>query len=297
MEILNHTHEITTWQQGVDYTFATRDTWRKCPKQGGRVNTSNEINTRHFSRIMGRTFPLVEIKNPVMQTVARQLEEEGKSDATINRIFSAVSTVLHHCAFDQLIPRPNQFRYRKEGESRITFFTKEQVTQLEAIASNVFMRTDLKDLIRFAAYTGMRRGEIYKIRAKDILLEEGVIHVGGVPTQTTKAKNWRKIPVHPTLYENLSQRLEGVAGSVQIFGDEWSNLDQICEAFNKCVKYLRIGEDYTFHTLRHSFATWHVTAGTDIRTIMQLMGHKRIETTLRYAKVQDKAAIAAMNNI
>jgi len=246
---------------------------------------------------MGRTFPLVEIKNPVMQTVARQLEDEGKADSTINRVFSAVSTVLNHCAFDELIPQPNKFRYRKEGEGRVTFYTKEHITQLEAVASNVFLRDDLKDLIRFAAYTGMRRGEIYKIRAKDILLEEGVIHVGGVPTQTTKAKNGRKLPSHSTLYENLSQRLEGVAGSVQIFGDEWSNLDQICEAFNKCVKYLRLEDGYTFHSLRHSFATWHVTAGTDIRTIMKLMGHKRIETTLRYAKVQDEAAIAAMSNI
>jgi site-specific recombinase XerD len=46
--------------------------------------------------------------------------------------------------------------------------------------------------------------------------------------------------------------------------------------------------------LRHSFATWHAEAGTPMRTLMMLMGHKRIETTLRYAKVTNKASIEAM---
>lgn len=289
--------EVKTWQQGVDYTFATRKTWRTTPKQGGRINTSNEINTRHFTRLRGKSFPLTEITNPVMQAVAIELEKEDKSDATINRIFSAVSTVLRHCAFDELIPPPRSFRYRTEGEGRVTYYTKEHVDQLCSISTDVFARKDLSNLILAAAYTGMRRGELAKIRAKDIDLSEGFIHVGGRPGQTTKAKNYRAIPIHPKLFEMLSGRVAGTKDSVAIFGDEWSNIDQMSEAFYKVRDYLRLPSEYNFHSLRHSFATWHVTAGTPIRTIMKLMGHKRIETTLRYAKVTDQAAIDAMHNI
>jgi integrase len=81
---------------------------------------------------------------------------------------------------------------------------------------------------------------------------------------------------------------------VRLFGDEWRDKDQLLRAFRKVNKLIPKDENYVFHTLRHSFATWHAEAGTPIRTLMALMGHKRIETTLRYAKATDSALTEAM---
>jgi hypothetical protein len=89
---------IKTWGEGVDYTFRTRDTWRH-----GNGSVTAHINTGHFSRLRGRSFPLTKINQPNIQQVSIELEEDGKSDATINRIVSAVSTVMNHLAFDGLI--------------------------------------------------------------------------------------------------------------------------------------------------------------------------------------------------
>ena len=50
----------------------------------------------------------------------------------------------------------------------------------------------------------------------------------------------------------------------------------------------------SFTPLRHSYATWLAEAGVPIRSIMALCGHKRIETTLRYAKATDAALTDAM---
>lgn len=282
--------EIRTWQQAMDYTFKTRHSWR----HGNGAKTAR-INCSHFTRLRGGSFLVTKITQPILNHVCIELEDEGKSDATINRVVSAVSTVLNHCAFDGLIDAAPKFRRRKESEGRVLWYTKDEVNKLSLLSSEVFMRDDLADIIRFAAYTGMRQGEILKIRVKDIDLVSNKIHVGGVPTQTTKAKNWRAIPIHESIMGMITERCsQSTRCDVQLFGDEWRDKDQLLRAFKKVNRLLPKEDSYVFHTLRHSYATWLGEAGVPVRAIMALCGHKRIETTLRYCKATDKSLIDAM---
>ena len=282
--------EIRTWQQAMDYTFKTRHSWR----HGNGAKTS-AINCNHFTRLRGSSFPVKKISQPIISQVCIELEDEGKSDATINRVVSAVSTVLNHCAFDGLIDAAPKFRRRTESEGRVLWYTKEEVDKLSLLSTEVFMRDDLKDIIMFAAYTGMRQGEILKIRKKDIDLVANKIHVGGVPTQQTKAKNWRAIPIHDKIMDIVISRCSQYSRSdIQLFGDEWRDKDQLLRAFKKVNRLIPKEDSYVFHTLRHSYATWLAEAGVPIRSIMALCGHKRIETTLRYAKATDAALTDAM---
>ena len=274
----------------MDYTFKTRHSWR----HGNGAKTSR-INCNHFTRLRGSSFPIKKLSQPIISQVCIELEDEGKSDATINRVVSAVSTVLNHCAFDGLIAAAPKFRRRKESEGRVLWYTKDEVDKLSLLSTDVFMRDDLSDIIKFAAYTGMRQGEILKIRKKDIDLVSNRIHVGGVPTQTTKAKNWRAIPIHDKIMDIIVSRCsQSSRCDVQLFGDEWRDKDQLLRAFKKVNRLLPKDEAYVFHTLRHSYATWLAEAGVPVRSIMALCGHKRIETTLRYAKATDAALTDAM---
>ena len=82
-----------------------------------------------------------------------------------------------------------------------------------------------------------------------------------------------------------------------IFGHDWANKDKLLREFKKVLVYLEQPPVMNFHHLRHSFGVWHAEAGTPIRTLMELMGHKTIETTIMYAKVSNKARADAMANI
>jgi integrase len=284
--------EIKTWGQALDYTFKTRHSWRH-----GNGRKTAEINSSHFTRLRGTSFPLTKITQPVITQVGIELEDEGKSDATINRIVSAVSTVLNHCAFDGLIPTPAKFRRRKESPGRVNFYTKEEVDQLYHASLDPFMRTDAAEIILVAAYTGMRQGELLKLKARDVDLGLQTIFIGGRPDNATKTNDWRSVPIHNHVRDILTRRLDVREPHHPMFASDWSNKDQLLRTFRKVNNYIGKPEEYVFHTLRHSFGTWCAEAGVPVRTIMDLMGHKRIETTLRYAKTTDKARTEALSLI
>ena len=128
------------------------------------------------------------------QSMGSRSEENGMSNATINRCISAISTVLNHCSCDDLCGPPPKFKRRKETEGRILFFTKEDVNQMCHASVDVFNRMDLAEIIQVAAFTGMRQGELLKLKARDIDLSLNTIHVGGRPDVVTKAGNYRSIP-------------------------------------------------------------------------------------------------------
>lgn len=285
---------VKTWGEGVDFTFRTRDTWRH-----GNGRVTHMYNCQHVTNQIGNSFPLTKITPAVLNQILMDLEDERQmSSSTQNRVISSVSTVLNHCKkFDVIDFEPPKFDRRKEGEHRLTYFTKEDVECMYQGSVDPYGREDMARLLLTAAYTGMRQGELLKLRVNDIEFGKKLIHVGGRPGFETKAKNYRALPINDRIYKMLSERCEYAPQNAYVFADDWSGgKDQILRTFKKVRNYaVKKGDSWTFHTLRHSHATWLAEAGVPVRTIMYLMGHKNIETTLRYMKVSDQSMFDAIN--
>lgn len=278
---------LKTWGEAVAYTFATRPTWRNGPS----IKT-NRINTGHVTSMRGLSFPIKKLDEAQVNQILMELEDERQlSSSTLNRVSAAISTVLTHCyehrQIDELPFR--KLPKRKEGEHRLVWFTEDQVEQMALAAQTIFLRDDLADVIRVAAYTGLRRSELLTLKGKDVDLIERRIHVGGRPGFQTKALNYRCIPIADQIIKTLTRRVTDAGESQAIFGKDFDSLDQLRRAFNKVRNYVGLPENYVFHCLRHSFGTMLNDKGVPALTIKDLMGHKRIETTLRYVKVSDPA--------
>ncbi len=286
-------NELKTWGECLDYDKTYNPAHR--PERGGYV--AFKTYTDYFTRLRGRSFPVNKLSAEVMDLCSRELEEEGKADATINRYTSGVHSVLQFCFSRGKIPAPQPFSKRKEREARPYWFTKEQVALIDKTARNLFYRDDVADISTFACYSGMRQGEILQLKAKDIDLTKKSIFVGGKPDFVTKTGKWREIPIHPIVEPILEKRLENAKSNLRIFGDEWSTKEVLLRNFKKVTSFLEIPPMYVFHCLRHSFGVFHAESGTPMRVLMDLMGHSCIETTLRYAKVSDQARRNAMSNI
>ena len=280
---------LKTWGECLDYTISTRATW----KRGGGAQAA-QIYAGYFTRLRGRSFPAAKIRQAIVRQLGEELIDEGKTNATVNRFISAISTVLNHCKSDEQVdfdvPR---FERLKEEDSVRAYFTKDQVKQIEWVARNEFNNDALADITLMGAYTGMRQAEILGIKAKDIDLHLNVINI-----PKTKSGKARSVPIHNHLKPMLMEKLEYCSPNIQIFGDCWTNKDQLLRQFKNVVrKYMKLDERYCFHSLRHTFATWNVQAGTHFRELMVMMGHSNIETTLIYAKSTDMSRQAAINNI
>lgn len=281
------TTRVKTWGDALDYTWRVK--WK-------RMNSAktNAINAGHVTNYGGRSLPLkrLTVAGWWMEMKA-EMEDQGRSGSTINRILSAGTTVMKFTKLaglhEYVCP---QFERAKEGEHRLTYFTKAQIDQLAAISRDLYGHTwgdALADALLVSAYTGVRQGELLKLRSADIDVALDQLWVGGKPTLVTKGRNCRNIALHPKIKGILMDRLD----RLYLFNGDWNNKDQLYGAFKKVRKAAGITEDYVWHSLRHSFGTF-LGETTHPRQIMALMGHANIETSLRYVKATDAATRSAV---
>jgi integrase len=237
-----------------------------------------------FTEFQGLTFPIKNIDYPLMVTLTNRLKDRGLAHASINRFISAVSVVLkftkkmrlHDVALDWL-----PFERLREHEANRTYFTKEQVHGMINFARTQWKRDDVADIIQVAALTGMRQSEILNLPARWVNFDLNILAL-----EKCKWGRARTIPIHPQLVPILKSRIEFAKPNVKIFGDEWTGDDQLRRAFYKCMHQVGCYEEdgYCFHSLRYSFATWHMASGTPPIDVQNMCGHKSISTTLGYAK-------------
>lgn len=144
---------------------------------------------------------------------------------------------------------------------------------------------NLKDIVILNLHTGLSQEEILKLQWTQIDFKRA--------TLTTKRKKTerrdlpiRTIPINKTALEVLRQRYKVRAlGSFFVFfntAGQQIDASKLKRAFKDTVKEAEI-IDFTFHDLRHTFATRLVQKGVDLYKVSKLLGHKDIATTQRYA--------------
>jgi integrase len=140
---------------------------------------------------------------------------------------------------------------------------------------------------RLAAYAGLRVHEAGKAQRRDITHER--IRVVG------KGGRERLIPTHSRIWELVEPMPPGLLVA-RPDGARYTARD-LSSAVNYHLAH-RVGvADTTIHDLRHWFATKQIDAGTNLRTVQELMGHSSPATTAIYTLVSDdlmRAAVAGL---
>ena len=144
----------------------------------------------------------------------------------------------------------------------------------------------LHDMALLSLHCGLRAGEIFNLKGQDLDFDNKLINISD-----PKNKESRKAYMAKAVKEALSKRVPE-SPDEYIFKDKihGGKINAISHAFGKTVEKLEFNKGITdrrqmvtFHTLRHTFASWLAIQGESIITLKEMLGHKSTVMTERYS--------------
>ncbi len=220
-----------------------------------------------------------------------------RSPSTVNRYLAALSHALSIAVkeWGWLDDNPiRKVRKPKEPRGRVRFLSDDERTRLLA-ACKEHNNPALYAIVVLALSTGARQGEILNLTWKDVSVSRGMIVL-----QETKNNERRAIPLQGHALEIVKEmRTVRRIDTDLLFPsrqdpDKPLNIQNIWRAALEKVAI----EDFKFHDLRHSAASYLAMSGASLVEMATVLGHKTLQMLKRYAHLSEQhtaGGVARMN--
>jgi len=225
----------------------------------------------------------IEIK-PIADITTRDVSEamlklpRGLANATINRYKSALSVVFRYACVQYNLPsNPVQLIPSKpEDNHRVRYLsTLERKRLLNACKEADWSKLYL--LVLIAITTGARRGELLGLRWSDIDFERQTAYV-----QTTKNGQPKVLPLTDDVVREMTkfkQQDSSLIFNSKVKPDKAFHFNK---QWQRALNEAEV-DNFRFHDLRHTTASYLAQSGASLLEIADVLGHKQISVTKRYA--------------
>ncbi len=247
--------------------------------------------TEHFGGVSLAAFNQTTIKDGLRQLgrekAKRHAGKKGaqslgrsKAPATINRYLQAISSVLTWAVDQDWITKnpARGMKRQKEPRGRVRWLDDSERTALLA-ACDESGWPDLGLLVRLALSTGARRGELLNLRWSDIDLKKGLAYVG-----KTKNDEPRILPLITPVRLALQNKPRPIKGG-PVFAsprDKNKPFYGFRKHWEAAVTKAKL-ENFHFHDLRHTAASYLAMSGASPLEIGDILGHKTLAMVHRYS--------------
>jgi integrase len=283
------------------------DVWKQYYPQGEAdrgdkaMIREEAIYRHHIEPIIGnRAMP--EIAAIHLEKIKSTMGKAGMAPRSIQYALAIVRQVFNFARRNDLFHGDNpvaKIKMPKFDNRRTRFLTREEADQLLDALAEISTEAHAHALISLR--TGMRAGEIWNLTWGDVDLDRGILTL-------RDTKNGRSRPAFVTGDAAAMLRARRPANpdpSALVFlGRGGVKIQQASETFNRAVAKLGLNsgitdtrQKVTFHTLRHTFASWLVENGTDLYAVKELLGHSDFKMTARYAHLGENTLQAAVKNL
>jgi integrase len=234
---------------------------------------SDKAHLRWLDRFLGGR-RLDQISRGLVDRITDVRVAEGVSNATVNRTLEVVRAILRKCVNEwEWLDRAPRVRMLKEPTRRIRFITRAEAQRLLAE-----LPAHLADMAAFTLATGLRRANVTGLQwtQVDLARRQAWIH----PDQA-KARKAIAVPLNSEAVVIIRKQIGRHA--THVFSFKGKPIRQVStKAWYQALRRAGI-DDFRWHDLRHTWASWHVQNGTPLHALQELGGWENAEMVRRYA--------------
>jgi len=211
------------------------------------------------------------------------------SPSLINRRLSAINGLLNFLVDMELLqknPFKSSLRIKRASQKVPEALTKEEVSKILKAARERGERDYL--LVKIPLFCGLRISELLSLKREDIVIykDRWLLRVLG------KGGKERFVPLQEELAQEILSYSKDKEDGERLFPLTYQGARYVYQKVRE-----KSGVDFHPHKLRHTFATFLVERGVDIRVIQALLGHSSPTITTRYAKVRDELLFKAVESL
>ncbi len=208
-----------------------------------------------------------------------------KHNSVINRSF--LKFLIDEFNFDFKIPK-----FKRRKNKKYKFYDEEEVKSILSSFNDFKYRVLFKLLFE----TGLRITSALKIKFSDIDFDKGFI--------TIYTKNYKNMKVYPSKNVlNQLLKLKKHENQVYVFESEKGRIINSKGARNHLSRIAvwemlkKVRRDAYPHKFRHSFATFLISKGVNLKVVQELLGHDNISTTSVYLGLDEKVKVDVVKKI
>ncbi|MCA3109879.1 MAG: site-specific integrase [Rhodocyclaceae bacterium] len=214
---------------------------------------------------------------------------QGLHGATWNRGYSTLRAVLNHARRAGWIASVPQLQRQPTPPSRVRWLTAEEWERLKAALPPLH-----RDMAAFAVNTGLRQANVLKLEWSQVDLRRRVAWIHAEQVKTRKPIG---VPLNAAAMDVLNRRANNK--SRWVFPGPTKAGTPLYQPGKPWAKALQEAgvENFRWHDLRHTWAAWHVMAGTSLQELKELGGWASYDMVLIYAHLAPDHLRAAADRV
>lgn len=222
---------------------------------------------------------LDEVTRDKIDAIIKSRLAGGATNGTVNRTLSVIRAVLRKAALDwEWIDRHPKIRLLPEAKRRVRWLTQQEAEKLI-----VELPEHLAAMVRFSLETGLRQANVTGLQWSQVDMAR---RCAWIHPDQAKARKAIAVPLSKAAFAVLQEQTGN--HPEHVFSYKGKQITQVnTKAWHNALKRVGIS-NFRWHDLRHTWASWHVQAGTPLHALQELGAWESAEMVRRYAHLSSE---------
>ena len=243
------------------------------------------------------SMPMKDVSPFDLERLKKHMAKEDQSPRSIEYCLAVIRQIFNTAKRLKRFTGDNptaDVKFPKPDNQKMRFLTHEEADLLLSALQG--KSRDTHDMTLLALHCGLRQSEIVSLQWQDVNLEKNTLSI-------RDAKAGSRIAFLTEQSKTMLEDRKVVKGdSDLVFPGRKGQMERISQTFWRTVEELGFNKGVTdprlkvtFHSCRHTYASWLVEAGQDLYVVQKLLGHKTNQMTMRYSHVGENQFRSAVN--